>query len=595
MQLRREPGARDHGPPPPVTPGELAEKIAETRESYAKFKSQFEYSDAAEAYRNMLFDTLVRRIVILSCSEFGCAGEIHSGEHGPYLKISEAGSIDPAHGSDTVEFWKRNFSNKAEIRHLDNPLRLDLNAPRIVLANDPPAPGPGPGRYLGIPALSGNRFLGLMIVAGAPGGYTQESIQSIKPVADIYAGIIEYLRADAARTVAQAMQSAPEKAPPAIVFNCNNDEGRSINYIFGDTEAITGLSAGDFSSATRSYASLIDETCRQEVADAIARRLKEGRQYEVEYCILRADGSKRLVYERGIARCDENSNPVSIDGCALDITELKKTEDGARQYRIRFQALIEAQTRNYLSHRERGQQAVRAKTEFISNISHELRTPMHAILSYSKMGMADCSQESPETLKEYFHKIQSAGDRLLSLINNLLDIAKMEAGQMPLNKVLYDFSEVVEDAHAEAAPLLENKSLRVAVEIEAKDTRILLDKRRIVQVVVNLISNAAKFSSCGDTIRIGLADCRQPDGVEALCCSVSDNGTGIPDSELEAVFGKFAQSSKTKTGAGGMGLGLAICREIAEAHGGRIWAENRKPKGSTVSFTLPRNAAQQTG
>ncbi len=83
---------------------------------------------------------------------------------------------------------------------------------------------------------------------------------------------------------------------------------------------------------------------------------------------------------------------------------------------------------------------------------------------------------------------------------------------MELNKVLYDFSEVVEDAHIEAAPLLENKSLKVAVEIAAKDTRILLDKRRIIQVVVNLISNAAKFSSCGDTIRIRLADCRLPDG-----------------------------------------------------------------------------------
>ncbi len=171
----------------------------------------------------------------------------------------------------------------------------------------------------------------------------------------------------------------------------------------------------------------------------------------------------------------------------------------------------------------------------------------------------------------------------------------MEAGKIELNKILYDFSEAIEEAHIEARPLLENKSLKLAVEIAATDTRVLFDKRRITQVVVNLIANAAKFSPCGDTIRIRLADGHVPDGSEALCCSVSDNGTGIPESELEAVFGKFVQSSKTKTSAGGTGLGLAICREIVEAHGGRIWAENQKPNGCTLSFTIPRRAAPQAG
>ena len=220
---------------------------------------------------------------------------------------------------------------------------------------------------------------------------------------------------------------------------------------------------------------------------------------------------------------------------------------------------------------------------------------MHAILSYSKMGMADSGQESPGTLEDYFHKIHSAGGRLLSLINNLLDIARMEAGKMELNKILYDFSEAIEDARIEAKPLLENKSLQLAVEIAATDTRVLFDKRRITQVVINLISNAAKSSPCGNTIRIRLADGRLPDGGEALRCSVSDTGTGIPENELDAVFGTFVQSSKTKTNAGGTGLGLAICREIVEAHGGKIWAENQKPNGCTLSFTIPKKAAPQAG
>ena len=231
-----------------------------------------------------------------------------AGERGPYLKISEAGLIDPHCGSDVAGFWSKNFCNKAEILHLDNPLRLDLKVPRIVIANDPPVREAG--SYLGIPALSGGRFVGFMIVAGAPGGYTPESVQTIKPVVDIYAGVIEYLRADAARAASEEMRSPAVEEAPVIVFNCDNDAGRSINYILGDAEAITGQCASYFSAGdARSYTSLIEDACREKVADVIARRVKDGKQYEVEYNILRADGSKRRIYERGFAKYDHEFKP----------------------------------------------------------------------------------------------------------------------------------------------------------------------------------------------------------------------------------------------------------------------------------------------
>ena len=232
--------AVEYGPRHSIAPDEFAERVAEARENYAKFKSRFEYSGAAEAYRNMLFDTLVRRIVILSRSQFGCAASPGRRAR-PIPENLQAGVIDPHCGSDVAGFWSKNFSNKAEILHLDNPLRLDLKVPRIVIANDPPVPEAG--SYLGIPALSGGRFVGFMIVAGAPGGYTPESVQTIKPVVDIYAGVIEYLRADAARAASEEMQSPAVEEAPVIVFNCDNDAGRSINYILGDAEAITGQCA----------------------------------------------------------------------------------------------------------------------------------------------------------------------------------------------------------------------------------------------------------------------------------------------------------------------------------------------------------------
>ncbi len=568
--------------------GEFAKRVAEARLNYAKFKSQFDYKSAAEAYRNMLFDTLLRRVVILSGSEFGCAGEILFDGCGPYLRNLEAGFLNINRNVDEGRFWEKNFGNKAEVRHLDNPLGVDLKTPRTIIANDPGTLG----RYLGLPALSDDRFVGYVVVARAQENYTPEIIASIRPVVSVFAGVIEYLRADAARA-AREKDSSPGDEAPAFVFNCNNDEERSINYISGEAGFITGLRAQDFSgSGAHNYASLIDAGDRERVAAVIARQLKEKSSYEVEYRIVRADGARRRVYERGSAIYDENSNPVSIDGCVLDITEAGLAENGSRQYRRRFQALIEEQTGNFVAQRERVLQAVRARSEFISNISHELRTPMHAILSYSKMGIADCGDENHEAIKEYFGKIQTAGSRLLSLINNLLDISKMEAGKMVFKKSWCDFSEVIEHTLSELESLIKYKSLTLTAEVTAKNTSAICDKQRMIQVMVNLISNAVKFSSRGDDIRVCVADGHLPDGTEALCCSVADNGAGIPEDELEEVFGKFIQSSKTKTGAGGTGLGLAICLEIVAAHGGRIWAENRKPKGAVFSFMIPRNAGR---
>ncbi len=220
---------------------------------------------------------------------------------------------------------------------------------------------------------------------------------------------------------------------------------------------------------------------------------------------------------------------------------------------------------------------------------------MHAILNYSKMGIEDCGTGNPEALREYFNKIRNAGTRLLSLINNLLDISGMEAGKISFKKSLCDFSTVVDYALSELEPLLESKPVRVTTEVATENTIAVFDERRMIQVMVNLIANAVRFSSSGDTITVRLAGDSMPDGEPALRCSVADNGAGIPEGELEAVFGKFFQSSKTKTGAGGAGLGLPICREIVEAHGGRISAQNRKPRGTLVSLTIPRNPGVRPG
>ena len=239
------------------------------------------------------------------------------------------------------------------------------------------------------------------------------------------------------------------------------------------------------------------------------------------------------------------------------------------------------------------EQASKAKSEFLSNMSHELRTPMHAVLSYAKMGFASTDRTDFETLDAYFKNIHKAGSRLLGLLNNLLDLTKLEAEKMVIKKVNGNFIDVVEHANMEIAPLIREKDISVKTITDTENSHTSIDKQLLVQVMINLISNAVKFSPSGSSINITLSDDFLPDGKSALCCSVSDEGAGIPEAELEAVFDKFIQSSKTKTGAGGTGLGLSICREIIAAHGGKIWAQNRKPGGAVLSFLIPRNEEQQ--
>jgi signal transduction histidine kinase len=242
---------------------------------------------------------------------------------------------------------------------------------------------------------------------------------------------------------------------------------------------------------------------------------------------------------------------------------------------------------------ERANAALKVKGEFLSNMSHELRTPMHAIMSYAKMGITSAKEANAAELETYYTNIGKAGARLLGLINNLLDLAKLESGKMPFSKVAGDFGGVLEQALLEMDPLFKEKSLTVSTDISSGSTRLIFDKQRMIQVMINLLANSAKFSPKGGSIDVSVRDGKLPNGEDALCCSVADSGAGIPENELEIVFDKFMQSSKTKTGAGGTGLGLAICREIVEAHGGRIWAANRRPNGAQFNFMIARNASRQ--
>ncbi len=228
------------------------------------------------------------------------------------------------------------------------------------------------------------------------------------------------------------------------------------------------------------------------------------------------------------------------------------------------------------------EQANRSKSEFLANMSHELRTPMHGILSYSKFGIKKFDIVDKEKLFKYFTQINSSAKRLMTLLNDLLDLAKLESGQKDYKFYKTKLSILVEIAIQDLVFLSKEKKSVIEFEKPKFDDRIMVDKEKIVQVIRNILSNAIKYSPDGSRVMIRI---KEKDS--GIILSVIDNGIGIPENELGAVFDKFVQSSKSKTGAGGTGLGLSISREIIKDHNGRIWAENNQEGGASFHFLLP--------
>jgi len=223
-----------------------------------------------------------------------------------------------------------------------------------------------------------------------------------------------------------------------------------------------------------------------------------------------------------------------------------------------------------------------AKTTFLSNISHELRTPMHAILGFASFGIKKYATANPDKILGYFQNIRRSGEGLLTLVNDLLDLTKLESGKVVFKFKPANLNSLIDISRDEYNPLALERKLTIRYENLEANEKITLDADKMRQVLRNLLSNAIKFSPEGGTIDI--ISSRKAD---SIVVSVRDQGVGIPENEFENVFDKFVQSSRNRANTGGTGLGLSICRGIISAHKGRIWAENNPDSGANLSFEIP--------
>ncbi len=234
------------------------------------------------------------------------------------------------------------------------------------------------------------------------------------------------------------------------------------------------------------------------------------------------------------------------------------------------------------------EEASRHKSQFLANMSHELRTPLNAILGYNELILDNIYGEPSQKMREVLKRIETNGRHLLGLINDVLDMSKIEAGQFDLAFSDYSLKSMVQAVFSAVEPLASEKQIALKMDVAPELPEGHGDERRLTQVLLNLVGNAIKFTDVGEVLIRGSAT----NG--AFNIAVRDTGPGISESDRVKLFQEFQQADNSLTRKkGGTGLGLAISKRIVEMHGGRIWVESVPGEGSTFSITLPVTVEQQ--
>lgn len=282
---------------------------------------------------------------------------------------------------------------------------------------------------------------------------------------------------------------------------------------------------------------------------------------------VKKNGTNEMIWVRcrGRTEYDQYGNAVYVYGTTQDITELRRVE----------QSLIAAKNEALKSSQ--------AKSEFLAHMSHEIRTPMNAI-----MGMADLLQETKlDADQKYYVKIfVKAGEVLMALINDILDLSKIEAGEVSIENIPFDLNKLMVDVEDMMKPRALEKALSYSFEISPGISPYVMgDPNKLRQVLINLVGNSLKFTQHGH-IRVSVA--KNPSKKDTVLFSISDSGVGIPASKQHLIFQKFSQADSSVTRKyGGTGLGLAISKSLIELMGGKIWFKSREGSGTTFFFTVP--------
>ncbi len=310
--------------------------------------------------------------------------------------------------------------------------------------------------------------------------------------------------------------------------------------------------------------------------------------------LLLVSGKTRMLLENFIVARDGTylGTGYSSDVLAALLEFEREASEELRQHRDHLSNMVEERTQELLLAKQAAEQANWAKSEFLSNMSHEFRTPLHAILAYSGLGIKKSADGQKSKLEQYFLRINESTERLSSLVDNLLDLSKLESGKMELTLETADLGGLVADVLGEMRIHATPRNIDLRFDRADEPAFIRCDTGKMHQMLSNVLVNAIKFTAHNTMVVVLLRSYSSTENahqepVRGYRLQVIDRGPGIPEAELESIFERFTQSTATRTGAGGTGLGLSISREILRLHQGSISASNNADGGACITIDCP--------
>ena len=379
---------------------------------------------------------------------------------------------------------------------------------------------------------------------------------------------------------------------PAVAFRWREKPDSPVEFVSDNVVQLTGYTSEEFTSKDFAYSRIIHPEDLQSVRDDVdlfTNNAEPGEKFHRSYRIITKQGELKWISDRTIVNLNSHGELVDFRGIVEDQTILKKANDELSAHREHLEEVVSLRTRELEAATLSAETANAAKSEFLASMSHELRTPLNHIIGFAGLVEEErVGRINPEQ-REYLRDAISSAKHLLNLINEILDIAKVESGSLSLERTEIQIApfldEILRSFRAEAAGRL----ISIVCDIEQAPELINGDQRRVKQILINLLSNALKFSPDGGRIdvRVSMENSGGDTGQRVLF-SISDQGFGVKEKDRERIFDSFEQIERPLTQTkSGTGLGLSICKALVNLHGGTIWVESAgRGKGSTFSFTI---------
>lgn len=538
-----------------------------------------------------IFDETLNTILRLTNSEFGFIGEVLADENGKnYLKTF---SVTDVSWNDKVKsYYEESATAGMEFRNHESLLGEVLRTSEPVIANNPandpragglPEGHPAVDSFMGVPLYMGETMVGMMGLANRETGYSDDLLIALDPVINAAAGMVEALQNRRERDQAQNdAANAMERLTTAI-------ESLNDGFVIYDSDDRLALCNSKYREIYSEIADLLvpgtsfEEILRAGVAHGQYGHSNHERDLEAteewvqnRLAIHRLKESlidQRLADGTWLRVEDRETPDGGRVGFRVDITELKRTQEDLQK------AMLEVE------------RSSKAKTEFLSSMSHELRTPMNAVLGFAQLLQMNPQVPLHPKQTDAVRQILKAGNHLLELINEILDLSRIEAGRVSLSIEDVDPHEAVEECLAYIAPLAQKRSIRIDADVpQEHGFSIHADRTRFKQVLLNLLSNAVKYNVENGQVTLSV----HPVAQDRVRFCVTDTGPGIARDQHEKIFEPFSRLGAETTDIEGTGIGLTISRKLTELMGGSLDFESVPGKGSSFWVDLPGSDGRAT-